>query len=99
MRNYYSDYVGHMMRQYIKLRENPAEELSETTTINMDICETALKRLPDIERRLLESVYSSGKNLKEGIAVTVEETGLRERTLWAIVKNFEKEVADERGLT
>jgi hypothetical protein len=55
--------------------------------------------LPDIERKLLESVYSSGKNLKEGIAVTVEETGLRERTLWAIVKNFEKEVADERGLT
>jgi len=99
MRNYYSDYVGHMMRQYLRLNDSSDSELSETTQINIDICDTALKRLPETERELLLAVYSNGTNLREGVNISAESKGIREKTVWAMVKNFEKEIATERGLT
>lgn len=97
MRNYYSDYVGHMMRQYLKLKDDTAEEISETTAINIRVCADCLKRLPETERSILLSVYSTSP-LRQGVLYASETQNIREISVWAIVKNFEKEAAIERGL-
>lgn len=97
MRNYYSDYVGHMMRQYLKLKDEQSEEINETTSINIRVCAECLQKMPETERAILLSVYSTTP-LKEGVLLASEKQNIREISVWAIVKNFEKEAAIERGL-
>lgn len=99
-RNYYSDYVAHMMRQYLKFRaDESAFQLSEGTLQNIRICKDALSRLPETERELITSVYAENPVLKEGVVITAAKHGMHELSLWAIIKRFEREIATERGLT
>ena len=95
MRNYYSDYVGHMMRQYLKLKDSDIPE--EIARHNVGICQKVISALPEAEKSLVTDFYSI-KPSPENIEEVATSNGIRVRNLWVIVKNFEKEVATERGL-
>ena len=97
-KTYYSDYVGHMMRQYGRLYGS--DELSQTdmpTEQNVIVCGAILDRLPDGERDIVKEVYT-GKVIGEKINEIAECRGIRPQNIWAIVKNFERDIAKERGL-
>lgn len=96
MKNYYSDYVGHMMRQYLKLRD---ESVLETAVLsnNVETCRKVVDNLPEAEKTIILQVYAD-KILTNSINIVSEQNGLRAQNVWMIVKNFEREVAKERGL-
>ena len=96
-RTYYSDYVGHMMRQYIRLKDSDETIAEGPTEQNVNVCGLILDGLPENERTMLTQIYANKviANEIEGIA---ESQGLRPQNIWAIVKNFEREIAKERGL-
>lgn len=96
MKNYYSDYVGHMMRQYLKLRD---ESVLETAVLsnNVETCRKVVDNLPEAEKTIILQVYAD-KILTNSINIVSEQNGLRSQNVWMIVKNFEREVAKERGL-
>lgn len=95
MKNYYSDYVGHMMRQYLKLKDSDTEDV--VLKNNIDTCKAVVDKLPEAEKAIILQVYSD-KILTNSINVVAEENGIRSQNVWMIVKNFEREVAKERGL-
>ena len=95
MKNYYSDYVGHMMRQYLKLRNEPS--MDSVAKENVEICAKVIDLLPDQEKSIIEQVYSERLS-SEYLDTVSEANGIRLKNLWVIIKNFEKEVATERGL-
>lgn len=95
MKNYYSDYVGHMMRQYLKLKDEETEDVVLIT--NIGCCRVVVDKLPEAEKTIILQVYSD-KILSNSINSVAEQNGLRSQNVWMIVKNFEREVAKERGL-
>lgn len=95
MKNYYSDYVGHMMRQYLKFVNETAED--EVLRVNIDTCKVVVDKLPEAEKAIILQIYTD-KILTNSINVVAEQNGLRSQNVWMIVKNFEREVAKERGL-
>lgn len=95
MKNYYSDYVGHMMRQYLKLKDEAS--MDAVARQNVDVCIKVISALPEQERSIIEQVYSS-KLSSEFLETVSDANGIRLKNLWVIIKNFEKEIATERGL-
>lgn len=97
-KTYYSDYVGHMMRQYGRLFGSDELLITDMTTEqNVLVCGAILDRLPEGEREIVTEVYK-GKALPEQINEIAECRGIRPQNIWAIVKNFERDIAKERGL-
>lgn len=95
MKNYYSDYVGHMMRQYLKLKDEKVE--TDVLENNIETCRRVVDNLPEAEKTIILQVYAD-KILTNSINIVSEQNGLRSQNVWMIVKNFEREVAKERGL-
>ena len=95
MKNYYSDYVGHMMRQYLKMKDE--ETSDDILSQNVEVCRTVVNRLPEAEKTIILQVYAD-KILANSINIVSEQNGIRSQNVWMIVKNFEREVAKERGL-
>lgn len=100
MKNYYSDYVSHMVRLYLRVSQlpNPVAELrTDADKLDYLACEAVIKTMTTEEVELIKLLYS-GDSLDSSIVGLHERTGVRKNTLWAKVKKYETLIAMSRGI-
>lgn len=99
MKSYYSDYVAHMVRLWIKLNGNPdaVEALDSVARLNYDIVNKIFNDMESHTKLILVEIYSS-ININDAIKRLSESANTKDTPIWAKVKVFEKEVARQRGL-
>lgn len=98
-KKHYSDYVGHMVRFFLKHKEGiQVQETSKAEVKNWVSVQTVWNFTPEEIRVLLERMYIS----KDPYDVTIEryasETGKNINFLWRCYKEFSEQVASIRGL-
>lgn len=97
MKTFYSDYVSHAMRFYIRNQEPPiTAPLSDRKS--WLACDNVVKSLSDAERHLIRRVYSSKLGVKEAVCLISRTHGDSIDEMWATIKKVERKVAEERGL-
>lgn len=95
MRVYYSDYVKHMMYEF--LTKDQAEELTDVQKQNNEVIKKVISEMSEIEKNILYKVYMHRQTI-DGVTAASSESGMMIETLYGIVRTFEKKVAKERGL-
>lgn len=93
----YTDYVRHIIRFY-------ARYLGETSfrnpvdRANWYACHSALKPYSDRNKDILVYVYGAFDTLGDNVYVMANKYHINQNIIWDMMKNFEREVAIERGL-
>lgn len=96
MKHYYSDYVNHCWRLFVRypvpLTDNKAE------IENWNACYRVYKALGDDFKTYIKEIYSE----RESVAYSVPRTAQRHNVpigeMWDFLHKTEREVAEERGL-
>lgn len=96
MRAAYSNYVSHIARYYFN-NPNVKEFRSECDKLNYSSVEKVFRYLPVEEKRFLTIIYTS-EDVSKTINRLAREYRIKERKLWRILTQFEKNVATVRGL-
>ena len=98
MRAYYANYISHMMRQYLKLRDVAEDEIKgDVSKLNVHTCRKYFESLPKTEREILSEVYSFFL-VEQGVDAVAKNRELDKITVWSMVNQFEKKLAEKRGL-
>ena len=102
MRTYYSDYVKHAMRFYVRYSSNaPSEQprfKTEADKKNWNACQTALKSFALEEIDLFFDLYSSDAQMTEAIVEYGKTHGMTVNHVWNLVNDLERKIAKHRGL-
>ena len=96
MGTYYSPYVNHCIRFYVKY---PAATRFRTDAdkLNWKAVSSALHGMPQDEVSALLEAYS-GNDISGNIQKISKSSGVKKELLWKIVCDFERKVASKRGL-
>lgn len=98
MRAYYANYVSHMMRQYLKLRDVDEEEIKgNVSKHNVEVCRELFESLPKTEKEILSQVYSHFL-VEQGVDHVAKRNEMDKITVWSMVNQYEKRLAEKRGL-
>lgn len=95
-RTFYSDYVRHCMRFYVKYPEPVF--YNDVGRHNWKACEKALKGFSEQEKRVLTEVYICGDTLVDNVFQVSEKQGVEPDIVWRIMHKLERKIAKERGL-
>lgn len=105
MRPYYTDYVRHALRFYVKhfKESTPSERVpqsfkSEADKSNWLACHKVLKALPENERRVLARLYGTPENFVSRVYETCRTEGGTPEELWDRIRRIERKIARRRGL-
>ena len=94
MKPYYTDYVRHMMRQYLL-----SAECGETRAeiLNRKVCGSVVRLLHEPEKGAILAAYARG-NIRKNVSEAAAKYHIGEERLWRLIKETEKIIARERGL-
>lgn len=95
-RTFYSDYVQHCVRFYVKYPE--PDFLNDADRENWAACEKALKSFSKWARYILTEVYSSDDTLVDNVYRTSMQMGVKRDKVWRLIHKLERKIAEERGL-
>lgn len=96
MRTFYSEYVNHCLRFYVR-HPNPKFH-SAADKNNWLACKDALEGFTDKERDLLIAIYRDGDTVADNVYQTAKLNGMKQDTVWKLVNELERKVAKRRGL-
>lgn len=96
MRTFYSEYVNHCLRFYVR-HPNPKFH-SAADKNNWLACKDALVGFTDKERDLLTTIYREGDTVADSVYQTAKLNGMKQDTVWKLVNELERKVAKRRGL-
>lgn len=96
MRTFYSEYVNHCLRFYVR-HPNPKFH-SAADKNNWLACKDALVGFTDKERDLLTTIYREGDTVADSVYQTAKLNGMKQGTVWKLVNELERKVAKRRGL-
>ena len=98
MRAYYANYISHMMRQYLKLRDSNEEDIKgDVSRLNVRLCRELFETLPKTEKEILTHVYSHFL-VEQGVDSVAKQKEMDKVTVWTMVNQYEKRLAERRGL-
>lgn len=94
---YYSDYVRHMMRFYVRYPDLTRFN-TETDRLNHSACKKIIGTYGKINQAILCDIFSSGDTLADSIYQVSLKANINQDKVWALVCDAEKKIAAERGL-
>ena len=102
MRPYYSEFVRHCLRYYVKTLEDghgghPVFR-TEAERNNWSACYHALKNFSARDMNMVSRIYGPGDTIADKIYEISKNTGVSQDTLWSLVNRVERGVAKKRGL-
>lgn len=96
MRTFYSEYVQHCMRFYVR---HPSPKFkSDADKQNWKACESALEGFTDKEQTLLIAVYTENNTIPDNVYQVSTENNVKQDTLWKLINELERRVAKRRNL-
>lgn len=96
MRNFYSEYVQHCMRFYVR---HPSPKFkSDADKQNWKACEFALGGFTDQEQTLLIAVYAENDTIPDNVYKVSTENNVTQDALWSLLNKLERRVAKRRSL-
>lgn len=96
-RTFYTDYVKHIMRFYSRNIDLKVFK-SSVDRDNWNACHTTLILKYNQYKDLLLEVYSGYDILDEEVSKAAIKYSIEKKTIWDLLKRFEKDVAIQRGL-
>ena len=102
MKPYYSEYVAHCLRYYIKtldegLGGHPIFK-SEADKANWSACCSVLKNYSEDDMEMIAHIYRPGDTIPDKIYQLAKSKGVPQDTIWSLINNVERKVAKRRGL-
>lgn len=97
MRAYYSEFVNHCIRFYVRYPQPRFH--SDTDKKNWNACDNALKSFNDADKKTIFDIYNNGDDfLTESIACVAKARQCKPGAIWKLIEDFERRVAKKRGL-
>lgn len=97
-RPFYSDYVRHMMRFYARTATAHPSFKTEVDRVNWHTCKEVLSLYPQNDREILVKIYGGYDNLANEVHEVSQVSSIRASIIWDMMKEFERKVAQKRGL-
>ena len=102
MRTYYTEFVRHCLRYYIKTLDEGKGGCprfrSDAERENWQACHLALKDYPVDKLEMIAHLYRPGDTIADKIYALAREKGVAQGTLWNLVGTVEQAIARKRGL-
>ncbi len=96
MRTFYSEYVQHCMRFYVR---HPSPKFhSDADKQNWKACEDALSRFTDDERNLLMEIYEDNDTIADCVYRVATKHNMKQDIVWKLLNELERRVAKRRNL-
>lgn len=96
MRTFYSEYVQHCMRFFVR---HPSPKVkSDADKQNWKACESALEGFTDKEKELLIAVYTENDTIPDNVCKVSTENSIKPDTIWKLINELERRVAKRRNL-
>lgn len=96
MRSYYSDFVTHCMKFYVRYPDPKFK--SEAEKKNWYACQNALKDCSDTERDMIVAVYANGDTISDSVYQAAKKFKVKQDVIWNLLNDLERKVAKRRGL-
>ena len=102
MKPYYSEYVRHCLRYYIKTLDegkggHPIFK-SEADKANWSACYYVLKDYSDRDMDIIAEIYRPGDTIADKIYQMAKNMRVHQDTIWGLINNTERKIAKKRGL-
>lgn len=96
MRTFYSEYVQHCMRFYVR---HPSPKFrSDADKQNWKACDSALDGFTDSEKQLLIAVYTENDTIPDNVYKVATDSNVKQDTVWKLINELECRVAKRRNL-
>ena len=96
MRSFYSEYVNHCLRFYAR-HQNPKFR-TEADKRNWMACEEAFDTFSESDQGTLLYIYREGDTVPDNIYQLAKSKGVSQDSIWKLVNELERKVANRRGL-
>lgn len=96
MRKFYSDYVQHCMRFYV--RQPHPRFRKDVDEQNWLACANALRDFSDDDQELLMLIYQDGDSLLDNVNKLAVARNIKANLIWKLINDLERNVAERRGL-
>ena len=93
----YSDYIRHIIRFYSRY-SRVAHFKNDVDASNWNACHNVLQKYSDRDKDILTYVYGAFDTLGDNVYEMANKYKLNQNIIWDMMKEFEREVAIERGL-
>ena len=102
MKPYYSEYVRHCLRYYIKTQDeglggHPIFK-TELDKVNWSACYHVLKSYSEKDMEIIAEVYRPGDTIADKIYVIAKNLRVNQDKLWNLINATERKIAKKRGL-
>ena len=102
MKPYYSEYVRHCLRYYIKtldegLGGHPIFK-TEADKANWSACYNVLKDYSDRDMDIIAEIYRPGDTISDKIYQMARNMRVPQDKIWSLINNTERKIAKKRGL-
>lgn len=102
MKPYYSEYVAHCLRYYIKTLDEGHDGhpifKSEADKANWSACYGVLKNYSESDMEMIAYIYRPGDTIPDKIYALSKSKGVPQDTIWSLINTVERRVAKRRGL-
>lgn len=102
MRPYYSEFVRHCLRYYIKTLDegNGSHPIfkSDADRANWGACHQVLKDYSEKDMDVIAHIYRPGDTIADKIYTMSKAKGVNQDTIWSLISTLERRVAKRRGL-
>lgn len=102
MKLYYSEFVRHCLRYYIKTLDEGKGGCpifkSAADRENWRACHEVLKSYPEDKMELISHIYRQGDTIADKIYALSETRRVSQKTYWSLIGKVEREIAEKRGL-
>ena len=102
MKAYYSEFVRHCLRHYIKTLDEghggvPAFR-NDAERENWSACYQVLKNYSEADMEVISELYRPGDTIADKIYMLSKTKRTSQGTFWNLVSDIEREIAKKRGL-
>lgn len=93
----YTSYVRHCMRFYSRY-SHPTEFYTPIHEANWQACHRAIQNYSTVDKNILKYVYGERDTLGDNVYNASMRFTVRQDLIWELMREFERRVAEERGL-
>ena len=99
LKSYFTDYVNHILRFYVRRIDGDTLFRSEPDKLNYIAADRVMKKLDSRKREMIRYVYLQySSNVLQNVRYISRTRGYDEKELWLLISDVTKKIAKERGL-
>ena len=102
LKPYYSEFVRHCLRYYVRTQDEAKGCLprfrNDAERENWKACHLVLEHYSERDVENISQLYRAGDTLADKIYMLAKAKQIHQDTLWHLVSDTEKKVAQKRGL-